>query len=352
MTSLDDLWSLMYLVDPRVLGTYQQFVEEYYVQELIPHPKVKWRHKTCPHCGCSLIYNNGWDVCSNNYCNAIEVKSTQGQKSTFVPYRIKVRSIWNTIDYINLDKLSRILQKYIYCYFPEQDIKYIEWLFDMSFNTDLEYYKIAKDLIEKEDAGEETPWATRLIELQYLIDRSKEKKEKLKECINSIEEKGCIIYTTFYESLNEIEEVLNNIKDIEYRTYTGEDNKGERNENKEWFIKNPKNKVLILSAAGGASLNLQVTNEFVFYNLSYGFGAMSQAMGRVIRLFSTFKEFHIHFILANNSVDIYKYKLFLMYQTIMQKLFNNKLINLEKPINFSTYTKNELRRELCWRTNG
>lgn len=343
MTKLDDMWSLMHLADPTALGSFQNFTNQFYEQELVPHPRESRRKMLCKHCGCRLYYYNGWDYCSNPACRAIQTPAG------FLPFRRKVRSIWNLVEYKNLDELSKIMQKYMFCYFPEQDIEYHLHEFDLSDDTEKEYVKIAKDLIMKEDAGIPTPFATRLIELQYLVNWSYEKRLELWKLANQIKQKGFVLYMTYYESLDAIKSVLDKVEGLEYRTYAGKDSDDDRDENKKWFQQDPANKCLIISQAGGASLNLQVTNEFVFYDIPPGFGAMSQAMGRVIRLFSSFKHFNIHFVLGRHCVDTYKYNCFLSYQEIIQKLMNNKLINLDKPINFNGQMKAEMRKDLCWR---
>lgn len=343
MTKLDDLWSLMHLVNPEVLKSFQDFCNDFYVQELVPHPRQSRRKTICPTCGCRLYYNNGWDFCTNPYCNAIQ--TPQG----YIPFRRKVKSIWNSVEYKNIDILSRIMQDYMFCFYPDQDIDYHIHDFDLSAETERVYYEIAKDLIDKEDAGESTPFSTRMIELQYLVNNSYEKRAELWKLVNQIKQKGFVLYIAYYESLAAVEGVLKTIDNLEYRTYSGRDSDDDRDENKAWFQKDPANKCLIISSAGGASLNLQVTNEFVFYDIPPGFGSMSQAMGRVIRMFSVFKHFNIHFIIGKHSVDEYKYKCFLSYQEIIQKLLRNKLINLEKPLNFNAQMKAELRQDLLWR---
>jgi hypothetical protein len=352
MTTLDDLWSLMHLVDPSVLKSYQQFSEEFYVRELAPHPRESRRRKTCPTCGCRLEYVDGWDCCQNPYCQSIQTPYG------FVPFKKKVRSIWELIEYQNLDVLSKLLQQNMFCFFPDQDINYIEHRFNLSSEVENLYYSIARDLIAKEDAGIPTPFATRMIELQYLVDRSNEKKLQLHTLATKLKQKGFVLYISLYDTegtnsstttLEEVQKVLDEIPELSYRTYSGREVDEERDENKKWFQEDPANKCLIITEAGGASLNLQVTNEFVFYNLPAGFGKMSQALGRVVRLFSSFKSFNIHFLLAEHTVDVYKMVCFLMYEEIIRELMNNKLIKTSKPINFNTQMKAEMRKDLLWR---
>lgn len=356
MSSLDDLWALMHLVDPAVLGSYSQFANNFYERELVPHPTKRWRKMRCPKCGCDLVYRNGWDICINPCCQAIE--TPQG----YVPYRRQVQSIWNVIEYKNLDVLSQLLQKNMICYFPRQNIHYVEHTFELNQDTERAYYRIAKDIIEKEDKEEEdTPFSTRLIELQYVVDRSWEKRFELYKVVKSVMHKGFVLYIPLYDTcgkhdsnttLDYVKAVLDTIPGLEYRAYTGKEKDEEKDENKKWFQANPKNKCLIISRAGGASLNLQCTNEFVFYGMPDGFGAISQALGRVVRLFSTYKEFNIHFIIGEHSVDRYKHTTFLMYEEVLWKLLNNQLIGSDKLVKFNSKVKEEMRKYLLWRSDN
>ena len=352
MTKLDDLWGLMSLVDANVLGSFDDFSDNYYEKVLAPHPKYSRKMKRkCPTCGCKMQFlSTGWNVCTNPYCRSIQTPMG------FVPYKEKVRCIWDLIEYKNLDILSKTLQPYMFCFYPEQDINYILHRFDLANDTVEDYKKAAKGVFDSKNS-DDISFATRMIELQYVVDRSYEKKKKLHKLATQLKDKGFVLYVSLYNSigfnntnttLEDVQKVLDTVENLEYRTYSGKESDSERDDNKSWFQADPKNKCLIITEAGGASLNLQVTNEFIFYNLPAGFGKMSQAFGRVVRLFSTFKTFNIHFILGSHTIDDYKYAGFLMYEELMKKLLNNKLINTSKPISFNNFVKAEMRKDTCW----
>lgn len=348
MSKLDDLWGIFDVVDNSVLGSYDKFVENYYVRALAPHPKMSRRRKTCKCCGARLVYNNGWDYCTNPYCKAIQTPTG------FIPYRVKVRSVWDLVEYKNVEQLAKRISPHMFCFFPKQDINYVLHYFDMSSETFQRYKAIAKDIDNPKDP---TPFATRLIELQYVLDRSYEKKLELWKLANKLKSKGFVLYLSLYDTegfhdttntLEQVKEVLDKVEGLDYKTYTGGDCDEDRDSNKKWFQEDCKNKCLIISRAGGASLNLQCTNQFIFYSLPDGFGSISQALGRVVRLFSAFKTFDIHVIQANQSVDAYKYMVFQMYSEIMQKLFNNNLIGLKEPMKYNDAIKSMIRQEYCW----
>lgn len=351
MTKLDDLWGLFNLINSNVLGSFEDFSNNYYNRVLVPHPKVKKRRKTCPCCGAKLVYKNGWDYCTNSLCRSI--RTPYG----YIPYRVKIRSIWELVDYKNVEQLASAISPYMYCFFPKQDINYIIKDFLLEDEANQKYHKIAMDSLNEKD---ETPFSTRLIELQYVVDRSKAKKKALFELANELKHKGFVLYLSLYDTvgmndskstLQQVEEVLDCVEGLQYKTYTGKDTEDDRDFNKKWFQQDPKNKCLIITKAGGASLNLQVTNEFVFYSLPDGFGAMSQALGRTVRMFSTFKSFNVHVLQARKSIDAYKYIVFLMYSEIIQKLMNNNLIGLKEPISYNANIKRMIRQAYCWKSN-
>ena len=235
----------------------------------------------------------------------------------------------------------------MFCFYPDQDIQYHVHKYELS-DTDWKYYSaIARDTAMQE-SDDVTPFATRLIQLQYLLDRSLAKRQKLYQIASAIKQQGFVLFVPYYESLEQVLDVLSYIQDLEVRTYTGVDDDSTRDENKSWFQNDPKNKCLIITLAGNASLNLQSTNQMILYGLPAGFGAMSQTIGRVVRLFSTFKTFHIHLILSEKTVDQYKYVCFLMYDEIIRSLMQNKMIKLEHPIHFNNDMKAQMRRDWCW----
>lgn len=351
MTKLEDLWSLFSLIDKNVLGTKDQFEENYYNRVLVPHPKMAYRKRECPACGALLRYFNGWDICTNSLCKA--VKTPTG----FIPYRVKVKSLWEVIDYKNIEMLSRKVFPYMFCFFPKQDINYVIKEFELEASAHKKYHSIAVNTINEED---DVAFSTRLIELQYAVDRSEAKRRELFKLANEIKHKGFVLYLSLYNTigmndtkstLEQVQEVLDCVEGLSYRTYTGNDDDDERDKNKKWFQEDPKNKCLIITKAGGASLNLQVTNEFVFYSLPDGFGAMSQALGRVVRYFSSFNSFNIHILQAKRTIDVYKYITFLMYSEVIQKIMNNNLIGLKDPISYNANIKKMIRKAYCWHTN-
>lgn len=354
MCTLDDLWSLMHLTQPEILGTFDTFCNNFYERQLRPHPRLgKYRKTKCPTCGSKLIYNNGFDWCPNPWCQSIETPNG------FIPYRRQVKSVWELIEYKNVELLSQLIKPYMFCYFPKQNIEYHIHNFELSGESAIKYNNVAKDLLN-ENSENTMPFATRLIELQYVVDRSKQKAEELYRLANKIKHKGFVLYLSLYgtngyyddkSTLDKVCEVLDQVEGLSYKTYCGKDDDDERSEAKKWFQSDPVNKCLIITEAGGASLNLQQTDQFVFLSMPQGFGKISQALGRIVRLFSTFKTFHIHVLQASQTIDEYKFMCFTMMSEIIYKLMNNQLIELKTPINYNSTLKSLIRNKYCWKNS-
>lgn len=351
MCSLDDLWGLLHLVEPKLLGAFDTFCNNFYDRKLVPHPRFLKRKMICPTCGSLLSYNNGYDWCINPYCQSIQVPGG------FIPYRRPIKSVWELIEYKNIEILSQLIKPYMFCFFPKQDIQYHIHDFELNGESATKYNNIAKDLLN-EDQNNPTPFATRLVELQYVVDRSIQKKQELFNLANKIKHKGFVLYLSLYSidghhdirtTLDEVSSVLDQVEGLSYRTYSGKDDDNDRADAKKWFQQDPVNKCLIITEAGGASLNLQQTDQFIFYSMPQGFGKISQALGRIVRLFSTFKTFHIHVLQAKDTIDEYKFLCFTMMSEIVYKLMNNQLIELKQPINYNSTIKSMIRNKTCWK---
>ena len=352
MCNLDDLFGLFELLNPNILGTYNNFCNNFYVRELIPSPRARGRRKNCPTCGSPIRYSNGWDCCLNPFCKSIQIPGG------FIPYRQKVLSVWKLIEYKNIELLSKMAQQYMFCYFPEQDINYIPHIVEMSNETKNNYIKVANGSFDNVD--EEVPFHVRMTELQYVTDRSQEKQELLYSLANELKEQGFVLYLSLYNTsglesnhttLEIVKDVLSQIKDLEVLEYTGNSSDEEKAIAKFNFQNDARNKCIIITDSGNQSLNLQSTNQFIFYDVPFGFGKISQCLGRVVRLFSKFKSFDVHLLQCSDSIDYYKFEIFKIMSSIIYQLMNNKLISLNKPIDYNAYLKDSMRNSFCWKKN-
>ena len=61
-----------------------------------------------------------------------------------------------------------------------------------------------------------------------------------------------------------------------------------------------------MTGAGGESLNLQVSNNIIMFNLSFSVAQFVQTVGRIIRMDSEYDHMNIFILEALNTVDTYK----------------------------------------------
>ena len=244
MTSLDDMHSLMYLVDPRALGDYDTFVNNYYERELVPKfPNLL--KGMCPNC---RRYSTYW-------------RFRDGLK--YCPYcglRKRVQCRYETVAYKNLYDLSSRLKDYMYCYYPQQDINYV--MHQTALSNYSTYTNIAHDVLN----NNETPFATRMIELQRCTSYDVNKIKLLKTVVEQVIDTGCVIYCAFIDSVKIVQALLDSMG-IESKVISGEVSDADREHVKSWFKQDASNKVLIITSAGGASLNLQVTPHLISMKL-------------------------------------------------------------------------------------
>ena len=164
-------------------------------------------------------------------------------------------------------------------------------------------------------------------------------------------EKCVIIYSSFLESIARIEFVLGVVKTaLTYQNIyriTGSQSSKERERVSKGFGPGD---IILMTRAGGVSLNLQQSNQVIFYDIPFSVADFVQVVGRVARMDSTHSEMMITSIIAKGTIDEYK-----MRYLQMNSLFVSNLIgsNVNLPQVKKTISKEmvkELRKELLWRT--
>ena len=255
------------------------------------------------------------------------------------------------VKYKNLELLREKLKDICYDYYPEQDTNYLihKTIID---NTD-KYIEAAEGLLGTKDAKIH---AARLVDLQHVVDKSKNKLKLYLNLVKKLLPKGLITYCHFRETVNLLSKAFDKFN-IDYKVIHGQVSSKDRKEIKSWFNENPSNKVLIITSAGSQSLNLQSVNDMIFYNIPFGWGAFSQAKGRIERLFSKHTKFNIHFILTeieyNNTttgtVDYYKYELISSYGELTTTVFEANEVPKSKLQSFNKNLMAKIRKETLWK---
>lgn len=250
--------------------------------------------------------------------------------------------------YKNLELLKEKLNDIMLTYTPDLNVEY--HLHETFLKDRKDYLNAAKGLYEY---SEETPdiktWSARLPDLQRVINKSDEKKEALKVLASSLKSSGMIIYCAYIESIIYVKEVLSELN-IEYSEITGASDTKNRKINKDWFNKNPENKCLIISDAGGQSLNLQSVNNLICYDLPFGIGKFIQIRGRIVREFSVHTKFNIHILCVKDTIDEYKYAKITQQESTYDALFGLSVANESAEFkDFNTYILEFLKKNLLWK---
>lgn len=252
--------------------------------------------------------------------------------------------------YKNLELLRQLILPVCFQYYPEQDTEYIEHVIKIK-NIDA-YLEASEGLFKTKDAKIH---ATRLIDLQHVVDKDENKLKLYLMAIKPVLNEGLITYCHFRETLETISNIFDKIG-IDYRVIDGTVSTKGRREIKEWFNSDPSKKVLLISSAGSQSLNLQSVNNMFFYNIPFGWGQFSQAKGRIERLFSKHTEFKLHFILTDieisgkvtGTIDRYKHELISSYGEISQKVFNANEVPKGDLTSFNSQVLNKFRENMLW----
>lgn len=260
--------------------------------------------------------------------------------------------------YKNLDLLELALSNIQVTYFPKKDVVFIQH--PCILTKIEEYHEAAQgylDTVEQnkyDDEDEEEMYtgqkqhSVRLIDLQYVVNSDPAKKAKLADVVKEYVHQGCIIYCSYYNTIEHVKEVLDLLK-IEYDQISGDRNITKRKDVKDWFNEDPSGKCLILTKAGGQSLNLQSCPCFIFMDTPQNPAVMLQAMGRIVRIGSKFDKFFINFIVCEDTIDQYKYDYMCQHKEALTILMHNEALPSSKALSgYNSYIINKLKRKYLW----
>ena len=209
----------------------------------------------------------------------------------------------------------------------------------------------AKNSIDKskEKRAETLAHQARLVEMQRLVDLSEEKIALLDEVIDSVIEKGVIVYIKLIEVVKHIKQHLES-RGIKVLTITGETTQKARKEVSDDFMENPHNKVVIISLAGGESIDLNSTDTIILYDTPDGGKNFQQIIGRVCRGFGDFTRFNIHEIVVEETVDEYKQALLSSKREMEQTILNSDTIPLKHDVgSFDARVLKKVRDRMLWK---
>lgn len=274
------------------------------------------------------------------------------------------RRVWEIQNLKNLELLEIETNKIALKYYPERDVEFIK--IETSLDNRDEYLKAAKGILEEINLEKQAArkaymqggdskfvvkaHSARLVDLQYVVNRGQGKKQAFINYLKDHVSEGLLVFCAFHDTVDIVSGILDTCKGVEYLKITGAEDTNKRKTAKDWFCKSPENKVLIISKAGGQSLNLQATSNILFFDIPFGAGSATQVFGRVVREYSEFKSFKIAFLVVKGTVDEYKYDLLSSNKEMFMKVFRNEVIpKSSKLVTFNRTIINNLKRDLLWK---
>jgi len=256
------------------------------------------------------------------------------------------RHINEIVGYKNLELLKSRLDNIMCVYQPKLNVvNHIEG----TKLADMEDYAIVANGIVNE---EEVQHSARLPELQRVVNKDPNKIALFEQTISKLLFQGVIVYCDMYDTVDIVTECLDNMNiGIEYKVINGKLSTKDRKGVKDWFTDDPSHKVLLITQAGGQSLNLQATNQMICYDLPFGVGKFIQIRGRICRQFSEHKEFHIHYLVTDRTIDEYKYSLITQVDEVFDKIFGLSLAPKDSLYtSFNAYIVDKLKQQFLWRS--
>jgi hypothetical protein len=326
MSSAKDLQGLFWLINPRLLGDEETFYKSFSKYRRVCF--VKRGEKRHCRCGGTLIYNGSIFKCHK--CG----------------YSYEPRKQIQPISYKNQDILAKLVAPYINSFFPPRDLRYYKISAELSSGQSREYDNIAQAVLTN---GEEQHSA-RMINLQHYLDQCELKKNILRTLATKLKTQGMIIYTDYLDSLDIVENIVKETG-LDTRSISGKLNAKKRKEVRNWFRSGAENKALIITKAGGASLNLQSTNNLIFYDIPFSVGNFIQVVGRVARYFSEFKHYNIFFPTITDTLDDYKFSYVSSRKDIIEDVLQNKCLPQGELDSYNADLLQQLRSRTLWKRN-
>ena len=186
-----------------------------------------------------------------------------------------------------------------------------------------------------------------MVDAQYVLDNSYAKKEALLKVLMKTINNGALVYCSYYNTVDAIEYLLSSVN-IPFKEISGTTSDKKCAEVMDWFNSDPKGKGVILTTAGSQSINLQSTDNFIFYDLPWTAGAYIQAIGRIIRIGSKYDEFNVYIVLAKDTLDEYKYEYLGSNEETLRYIQGNPNMFSSEIKNPNSEILKKLRKSMLW----
>ena len=267
------------------------------------------------------------------------------------------RTIEEIVGYKNIEQLQAILNEIIIVRQREYNL---EFNYHTTHLNDEETSNYLKASGGKMSEKAKDFWSVRLRDITFVVDNVSEtikqeeisNKEKLllKVLLQNIRDnKPTIIYCEYVSVLERLDYLIKAFR----RDLGIKDTliiKGGVSMNERKRIQNiiSVDKPLLITSAGGESINLQKANAIIFYDLPYDIAKIMQIIGRITRVDTEFSKQYIDIIEAFGTTDTYKRLCMEKNMKLIESLFGKM-----NTLPYTTYDNeqkfmNVLRRQLLW----
>jgi len=294
-----------------------------------------------------------WSSFRYNYLIINRKRITQTTKN-----RQKVqRTIEEIVGYKNIEQLQAILNQVVIVRQKQYNLVFNYHTVNLN-NTEINNYLAASSGKMSEKAKDF--WSVRLRDITFVVDNVAENieqetisnKEKLllKVLLQNIRDnKPTIIYCEYVSVLERLNYLIKlfsrDLGILDTLIIKGGVSMSERKK-----IQNiiAVNRPLLITSAGGESINLQKANSIIFYDLPYDIAKIMQVIGRITRVDSTFDKQYIDIIEAFGTTDTYKRLCMEKNMKLIESLFGKM-----NTLPYTTYDNEQkfmstLRRSLLW----
>lgn len=316
----NDIWglyNLMYLVNPKILGTREEFTRNYLVTETKRVKKF------------------------NPFTRRFEF-----------PYEEVV------VGYKNIQQLQNAISNYCIIRQKKYNLEFLYHKCDLSQEETLAYLEASAGEARKTSKKN---WAVRVNDLQRVVDNSSEKysdpnklssKEQLliQVLLNQIKDHACLVYTELTDSVERLRKLFLLLKKQGYPignvyTITGSQKFEDRAKIEDSLTKSD---IVIITQAGTESINLQAADTIILYNVPFSIKVFIQLVGRVTRVDTKHSKQFIHFIEAVGTIDTYRRMNIYKHSDLINQLFGEiETLPVELTV-IDNAMQQKLRNKLLW----
>lgn len=293
---------------------------------------------------------------SNFKYNYLIINRKQVTQTTKNRQKVK-RHIEEIVGYKNIEQLQRILNEII---IVRQKQYNLEFSYHTTHLNEIETKNYLNASSGKMSEKAKDFWSVRLRDITFVVDNvsgeieqeemSNKEKLLLKVLLQNIKDnKPTIIYCEYVSVLERLDYLIKLFKRslgiVDTLIIKGGVSMNERKRIQEVISVD---KPLLITSAGGESINLQKANSIIFYDLPYDIAKIMQIIGRITRVDTEFDKQYIDIIEAFGTTDTYKRLCMEKNMKLIESLFGKM-----NTLPYSTYDNEQkfmsiLRRQLLW----